>query len=93
MPLYEYRPVAASCPQCQGRFECWQSLSDPALTTCPACGQPCERVISAVSIATGSSHVLKESHFSERGFTQYRRTAHGAYEKTAGPGPEKISAD
>jgi hypothetical protein len=37
--------------------------------------------------------VLKESHFSERGFTQYRRVDKGKYEKTAGPGPDKISSD
>ena len=93
MPIYEYRPLGPSCDHCREKFEAWQKMSEPALTACPACGQACERVISAPSIASGSGHVLKDSHFSERGFTQYRKVDKGKYEKTAGPGPDKISSD
>ena len=93
MPIYEYRPLAESCDHCRDRFESWQKMADAPLTQCPECGRPCERVISAPSIASGSGHVLKDSHFSERGFTQYRKVDKGKYEKTAGPGPDKISSD
>ncbi len=40
------------------------------------------------SVATGGAHVLKEDHFSKRGFTQYKRAGNGVYEKTAGKGPQ-----
>ena len=68
-------------------------MSDPELTQCPECGNPCRRVISAPNVAVGGSHHLKESHFSERGFTQYRRVEKGKYEKTAGNGPETIGSE
>ena len=42
---------------------------------------------------SGQAHVLKESHFAERGFTQYRKVGGGVYEKTAGKGPRYISDD
>ncbi len=35
MPFYEYR-----CAACGHELEALQKLSDPALTDCPACGQP-----------------------------------------------------
>jgi putative FmdB family regulatory protein len=34
MPIYEYR-----CTSCGHQKDHLQKLSDPALTTCPACGQ------------------------------------------------------
>jgi putative FmdB family regulatory protein len=35
MPIYEYR-----CAACGHKTEALQKLSDPPLTTCPACGKP-----------------------------------------------------
>jgi putative FmdB family regulatory protein len=93
MPIYEYAPIAASCEHCRGRFEALQRMADPELTACPECGQPCQRVISAPSIAVGGSHLLKENHFSKHGFTQYKRVQKGKYEKTAGNGPDTLSGD
>ncbi len=93
MPIYEYAPVSGACDRCAGRFEVMQSIHDPALITCPDCGQPIRRMLSAPAIASGGSHLLRESHFSKHGFTQYRRVAKGHYEKTAGPGPEMIRDD
>jgi putative FmdB family regulatory protein len=40
MPTYEYR-----CGHC-GRFQTVQPITEPALTVCPTCGQPVERLIS-----------------------------------------------
>lgn len=93
MPIYEYQTSANGCPYCRERFEVFQRVSEPTLTVCPHCGQPCQRLISAPHVAIGGAHLLKEKHFSEHGFTQYRRTEKGKYEKTAGPGPDKISGD
>ncbi len=39
MPIYEY-----SCPKC-GVFEHIQKITDPALETCPNCGQNVKRLI------------------------------------------------
>jgi len=93
MPIYTYQPTGDSCEHCRDRFEAWQKIAEPALTACPECGHPCVRVITAVGIASGGSHLLKEKHFSEKGFTQYRRVEKGKYEKTAGQGPDTISGD
>jgi putative FmdB family regulatory protein len=40
MPTYEYE-----CSSCHHRFEVFQSMSDQALTDCPACGKSVRRVI------------------------------------------------
>ena len=44
MPLYEYQ-----CGRC-GRFERIQKFSDPALTVCPTCGEPVQKLLSAPAI-------------------------------------------
>jgi putative FmdB family regulatory protein len=44
MPTYEYM-----CPQC-GRFELSQGIKEKALETCPTCGNPVKRLISAGGI-------------------------------------------
>ena len=40
MPTYEYQ-----CGHC-GRFQTTQPITEPALTVCPTCGQPVQRLIS-----------------------------------------------
>lgn len=47
MPFYEYRPKSGACGICNGCFVDLQKMSDPAHTSCPDCGQECERVIAA----------------------------------------------
>jgi putative FmdB family regulatory protein len=42
MPLYEYE-----CTACHKHTEKIQKFSDPEITTCPHCGAPLKRVISA----------------------------------------------
>ena len=44
MPLYEYE-----CPK-DGTFERMQKFSDPPVTTCPVCGGPIEKLLSAPAI-------------------------------------------
>lgn len=91
MPIYEYAAVAKGCPHCEAHFDVLQKLADAPLTQCPRCGAAVRRVISAPNVAAGSSHVLKEGHAEKRGFTQYRRTEKGVYEKAYGKGPRYIS--
>jgi len=93
MPIYEYAPVTLGCSDCAPSFEIVQKMSEDALTHCETCKQPIRRVLSAAAVVGGSSHVLKEGHFSQHGFTQYRKVEKGKYEKTAGSGPDKISGD
>ncbi|MCB1610603.1 MAG: zinc ribbon domain-containing protein [Xanthomonadales bacterium] len=95
MPIYEYTATdpAQSCEQCAHCFEILARISDPELAQCPNCGNPVKRVISVASVIGGNAHVLKESHFSKHGFTQYKKAGGGVYEKTAGDGPKYISGD
>lgn len=95
MPIYEYiaSDATAACPHCSARFEVLARISDPELSACPQCGTAIERLISVASVIGGNAHVLKESHFSRHGFTQYKKAGGGVYEKTAGDGPKFISGD
>ncbi|WP_170113063.1 FmdB family zinc ribbon protein [Ahniella affigens] len=94
MPIYEYVAATAgeACDHCRNGFDELQRLSDSDLKFCPICTQPVVRRISAPALATSGSHLLKEDHFSKRGFTQYKRVEKGRYEKTAGNGPDTFSA-
>jgi putative FmdB family regulatory protein len=91
MPIYEYAAAAKGCKYCQAHFDVRQKLADDALTQCPRCAAPVQRVISAPAFAIGNAHTLKEKHAAKHGFTQYRRAGNGVYEKTAGKGPKFIS--
>ena len=46
MPLYEYE-----CTACHRHTEKIQKFSDPEITTCPHCGGPLQRVITAPAFA------------------------------------------
>lgn len=94
MPIYEYAPTTdAGCGRCRPGFERLQKLSDAELTTCPDCGAPVARRISAPHVVAGHAHQLGESHLARHGFSQYRRVGQGVYEKTAGEGPSHIADD
>jgi putative FmdB family regulatory protein len=91
MPIYEYAAVARGCPHCEAHFDVLQKLADAPLTRCPQCGSSVARVICAPNVAAGNSHLLSESHAAKHGFTQYRRSEKGVYEKAYGKGPQTIS--
>jgi putative FmdB family regulatory protein len=57
MPLYEYE-----CKQCHRHTEKIQKFSDPEITTCPHCGGPLERVISAPAIAFKGGGWFKDGY-------------------------------
>jgi putative FmdB family regulatory protein len=94
MPIHEYVPIdPPGCALCCYGFERLQRLADAALTHCPACRKPVQRVLGAPQVVAGQAHVLREKHVAEHGFTQYRKVAKGKYEKTTGEGPETIGGD
>jgi putative FmdB family regulatory protein len=91
MPIYEYRPVNEnSCSFCADGFEILRKISDPDLIACPQCGTAVERVLSAPNL-TKSDTSLSTDNLEKHGFTQYRKSGKGVYEKTAGKGPNVIS--
>ncbi|MGH8042605.1 MAG: FmdB family zinc ribbon protein [Rudaea sp.] len=91
MPIYEYAAVTRGCVHCEAHFDVLQKLADAPLTHCPQCGAAVRRVISAPNVASGNARVLSEDHAAKRGFTQYRRSEKGVYEKAYGKGPRYIS--
>ncbi|HVH33718.1 FmdB family zinc ribbon protein [Tahibacter sp. UC22_41] len=93
MPIYEYIAQENGCARCATGFDLLQKLGDAELQTCPDCGTPVRRKISAPNTIVGNSHLTSEGHAAKHGFTQYRRAGGGVYEKTAGKGPDFISGD
>jgi putative FmdB family regulatory protein len=61
MPLYEYE-----CTTCKRHTEKIQKFSDPEITTCPHCGGPLERVISAPAIAFKGGGWFKDGYGSAK---------------------------
>jgi len=95
MPIYEYRPANKSngesnCTFCASGFELLRKISDPDLVVCPECGATVERVLSAPNLARSDTS-LDPANVEKHGFTQYRKSGKGVYEKTAGKGPNVIS--
>lgn len=56
MPSYTYK-----CPQC-GHFIYQQSIKEAALTHCPTCGAPVERVIGQVHVMLKSDGFYSTDH-------------------------------
>jgi putative FmdB family regulatory protein len=93
MPIYEYRPATEiDCSFCKGGFEILRKISDPDLSICPECGAAVVRVLSAPNL-TKSDSSLQKDNLEKHGFTQYRKSGQGVYEKTAGKGPNVITGD
>ena len=93
MPIYEYRPSSERrCEFCSDDFEVMQKISDARLETCPQCGAPVKRQISAATIGKAGPS-LDPANIEKHGFTQYKRSGQGVYEKTAGKGPEVLTDD
>ncbi len=91
MPIYEYQPKhKKGCDFCSDGFELIRKISEPGLHECPRCGVAVERIISAPNLAK-SGPSLDPANLGKHGFTQYRKSSKGVYEKTAGKGPDVIS--
>ena len=81
MPIYCYEPRdgAAGCEHCRAGFEVLQDLDEPALTQCPECGAPVERVIAPPRI--GRSISALDDRAKAAGFSKLQRLGKGEYEK------------
>ena len=81
MPVYDYEAVSPekSCPHCAKGFEAVQSIKDPRLQTCPECGAPVRRLISAPAIGRSKSGL--DDRAKSAGFTKLKRIGKGEYEK------------
>ncbi len=91
MPTYVYEPSSDECCRyCLNTFERRQRVSAPRLETCPECGSPVRRVITAPGLARPAP-AIDEKNIGDKGFTQYRKVEKGVYEKTVGKGPKVIT--
>jgi putative FmdB family regulatory protein len=91
MPIYEYeRTDEPYCAYCAEGFELLRKISDEELTACPKCGSSVRRKLSAPNLGK-SGPSLDPSNLDKHGFTQYRKSGKGVYEKTAGKGPGVIT--
>jgi len=91
MPLYIYAVIEADGSDGEV-FEVLQDMNESPLTLHPETGQPVHRVLSAPNVkrsAVGKPD-LSPRNLERLGLTQYRRSAGGKYEKTAGAGPDSI---
>lgn len=91
MPIYEYEPVMKPCPMCDDRFAILQPIGEEPLKDCPECGMACRRLVSRVTIKTKSD--LSYQKAADRGFTTWKRTGEGQWEKLAGVGVDVIAGD
>ncbi len=93
MPIYEYRSDSErACPHCEAGFNRLEKLSAEPLLLCPQCDGAVKRVISAPSIGNPGPS-LSPDNIEKAGFTQYKKSGDGVYEKTAGKGPRTIMRD
>ena len=90
MPIYEYEHKELKGPECKDPIEVMQSISEDALVVCPVCSNPVRRIVSQTSFAFPID--LNPDKTSKQGFTTYRKTGHGTYEKAGGEGPNTLNA-
>ncbi|MFA7172361.1 MAG: zinc ribbon domain-containing protein [Kiritimatiellia bacterium] len=81
MPVYDYeaQEPEKSCPHCKDGFEINQRIKDKSLTTCPECGNPVFKVITAPAIGRSKSKL--DDRAKSAGFTKLKKISKGEYEK------------
>ncbi len=81
MPTYEYE-----CTKCGHRFERFQKMSDPPVSTCPQCKGKVKRLISG-----GSGLIFKGSGFyiTDHRSESYRRKAQSEGGSSSGGSDQK----
>ena len=81
MPIREYSAVdpKKSCRTCKMGFEMVEQVNDDPLTACPECGNRVERQLSAPSVGASESGLHDPAK--SAGFTTYKKTGKGEYEK------------
>jgi len=96
VPTYVYARQSDAkeegCSWCRLSFEKVQRMSEEALTVCPNCGAPIERVLQAPMLGN-VDNALKgpsDAAIKAAGFTKFKRAGKGKYEKQFGGGPGTI---
>ncbi|MEI6891193.1 MAG: zinc ribbon domain-containing protein [Pontiella sp.] len=81
MPIREYAAVdlKQSCWHCKSRFEEMEPMDASAKKTCPRCGSPVERQLSAPNL--GGSQSGLHDRAKNAGFTTFEKLGKGEYEK------------
>jgi hypothetical protein len=93
MPTYVYAIVKPDGTDGEV-FEVFQKLSDPTLTHHPETGEPVRKLIVAPQVQTNSdTQRFSKSNLERLGFSRFERKGSGYFEKTAGQGPDAISAN
>ncbi len=77
MPIYEYRHKQIP-DKCKDPFEVFAAIKDEAITDCPLCGAPVERILSPF---TGKANIFADSNLKEKGFTKLVKNGSGGYRK------------
>lgn len=93
MPIYEYQAIEKGCPHCEEIFEVLERVKDKPLKKCPECGEKVQRILSAFGFGGNEKDLLSPKNLEKNGFTQYKKTGDGNYEKTLGKGPSMIRRD
>jgi putative FmdB family regulatory protein len=75
MPIYEYEHLEAACGLGQV-FEQRQSMTDPPLEHCPACGRQVRKQISRINVSSPKTN----GELRDMGFTKLVRRDNGVYE-------------
>ena len=86
MPVYEYGPKggAPGCDHCRDGFDILQRMTEDALTACPKCGGPIERIMQRAAIATPKTN----TELKNLGFTKLVKRDTGVYENVTQTGGE-----
>ncbi len=81
MPIREYAATDSkkSCDHCREGFEHVEAVDADALKTCPRCGARIERQLSAPQVGRSESGLHDRAK--SAGFTTYKKTGKGEYEK------------
>ena len=88
MPVYEYEHLYDESEMCELRFAVVQNVDEEHLMYCPSCGLEVRRVISQVSIIKAVEFDADKA--AKKGFTTWRRSGEGEWEKIAGVGTDMI---
>jgi putative FmdB family regulatory protein len=81
MPIREYScsDEHKACAHCRKGFEQLEKLDQPPVASCPKCGAPVSRRISAPSFARHASNF--DDRAKKAGFHKLKRLGAGEYEK------------
>jgi predicted nucleic acid-binding Zn ribbon protein len=81
MPIHEYaaHDPEHACDYCREDFECVEELNALAMSRCPKCRAPVVRQLSAARIGRSESGLHDRAK--QAGFTTYKKTGKGEYEK------------